>query len=95
MDISLAPRGAAEPQGQVVQGGGQLPGDRGVDCRAMPGSWQAWPAHGCLLPDMLVVAAEGLLDVEQEDKQLGLLQMGLLACTLEQLRGQQLRLVVM
>ena len=28
MDISLAPRGAAEPQGQVVQG--QLPGDRGV-----------------------------------------------------------------
>ena len=44
---------------------------------------------------MLVVAAEGLLDVEQEDKQLGLLQMGLLVCTLEQLRGQQLRLVVM
>jgi hypothetical protein len=36
---------------------------------------------------MLVVAAEGLLDVEQEDKQLGLLQMGLLAYTLEQLRG--------
>ena len=30
MDISLAPRGAAEPQGQVVQGGGQLSGDRGV-----------------------------------------------------------------
>ena len=30
LDISLAPRGAAEPQGQVVQGGGQLPGDRGV-----------------------------------------------------------------
>ena len=30
MDISLVPRGAAEPQGQVVQGGGQLPGDRGV-----------------------------------------------------------------
>ena len=30
MDISLAPRGAAEPQGQVVQRGGQLPGDRGV-----------------------------------------------------------------
>jgi len=44
---------------------------------------------------MLVVAAEGLLDVEQEDKQLGLLQMGPLACTLEELRGQQLRLVVM
>jgi hypothetical protein len=42
-----------------------------------------------------LTAAEGLLDVKQEDKQLGLLQMGLLACTLEQLRGQQLRLVVM
>jgi hypothetical protein len=39
---------------------------------------------------MLVIAAEGLLDVEPEDKQLGLL-----ACTLEQLRGQQQRLVVM
>ena len=93
MDTSLAPRGAAEPQGQVVQGGGQLPGDK--SCRARTGSWQAWPVHGCLLHDMLVVAAEGLLDVEQEDKQLGFLQMGLLACTLEQLRGQQLRLVVM
>ena len=88
MDISLAPRGVAEPQGQVVQGGGQLPGDK--RCRARPGSLQVWPAHGCLLPDMLVVAAEGLLDVEQEDKQLVLLQMGLLACTLKQLRGQQL-----
>ena len=31
MDISLVPRGAAEPQGQVVQGGGQLPGDIGVE----------------------------------------------------------------
>ena len=30
MAISLAPGGAAEPQGQVVQGGGKLPGDRGV-----------------------------------------------------------------
>jgi hypothetical protein len=30
MNISLAPRGAAEPQGEVVQGGGQLPGDGGV-----------------------------------------------------------------
>ena len=44
---------------------------------------------------MLVVAAEGLVDVEQENKQGGLLQMGLLAYMLEQLRGQQLRLVVM
>jgi hypothetical protein len=39
---------------------------------------------------MLVVAAEGLLYVEQEYKQYWLLQMGLLACTLEELRGQQL-----
>jgi hypothetical protein len=31
---------------------------------------------------MLVVAAEGLVDVEQEDTVLGLLQMGLLAGTL-------------
>ena len=30
MDVSLASRGAAEPQGQVVQGGGQLPGVPGV-----------------------------------------------------------------
>ena len=30
MDISLVPRDAAEPQGQVVQGGGQPPGHRGV-----------------------------------------------------------------
>ena len=44
---------------------------------------------------MLVVAAEGLVDVEQEVKVLGLLQIRLLAGTLEQLRGQQLRLVVM
>jgi hypothetical protein len=39
---------------------------------------------------MLEVAAEGLVDVEQENKVLGLLQMGLLAYMLEQLRGQQL-----
>ena len=52
-------------------------------------------APGCFRPDMLVVAAEGLVDVEQEDKVLWLLQMGLLAATLEQLRGQQLQLVVM
>ena len=44
---------------------------------------------------MLVVAAEGLVDVEQEVKVLGLLQIRLLAGTLEQLRGQQLQLVVM
>ena len=44
---------------------------------------------------MLDVAAEGLGDVEQEDKGVLLLQMGLLAYLLEQLRGQQLGLVVM
>ena len=44
---------------------------------------------------MLVVAAEGLVDVEQEGKVLGLLQTGFLAGTLKQLRGQQLLLVVM
>ena len=44
---------------------------------------------------MLVVASEGLVDVKQEDKALELLQMGLLTYMLEQLRGQQLRLVVM
>ena len=30
MDISAAQGGAAEPQRQVVQGGGQLPSDKGV-----------------------------------------------------------------
>ena len=93
MDISPAPGGAAEPQGQVVQGGGQLPSDRGVGQGRAAG--KPGQAPGCFLPDMLVVAAEGLVDVEQEDKVLGLLQMGHLAGTLEQLRGQQLRLVVM
>ena len=41
-DIFLAPRGAAEPQWQVVQGGGQLPGDRGV------GQGRAAGKHGPL-----------------------------------------------
>ena len=93
MDISLEPGGAAEPQGQVVQSGGQLLSVRGVGQGRAAG--RPGQAHGCFLPDMLVVAAKGLVDVEQEDKVLGLLQMGLFACTLEQLRGQQLRLVVM
>ena len=44
-------------------------------------------APGCFLHDMLEVAAVGQMDVEQEDKVLGLLQMGLLAYMLEQLRG--------
>ena len=43
-------------------------------------------APACLLPDMLVVATEGLVDVEQEGKVFGLLQVGLLAGTLKQLR---------
>ena len=92
MDISPVPGGAAEPQGQV-QGGGQLPSVRGVgqgQAAGKPGQ-----APGCFLLDMLVVAAEGLVDVEEEDKVLWVLQMGLLAYMLEQLRGQQLRLVVM
>ena len=93
MDISLAPGGAAEPQGQVVQGGGQLPSVRGVGQGRAAG--KPGQAPGCFLPDMLVVAAEGLVDVEKEDKVLGILQMRLLAYALEQLRGQQLRLVVM
>ena len=92
MDVFPAPGGAAEPQGQVVQGGGQLPSVRGVGQGRAAG--KPGQAPGCFLPDMLVVAAEGLVDVEQEDKVLGLLQMGLLAGTLEQLRGQQLLLVV-
>ena len=49
----------------------------------------------CWLSDMLVVAAKGLVDMEQEGKVLALLQMGLLARTLKQLRGQHLQLVVM
>ena len=49
--------------------------------QARPGSRLARPgqAPGRFLPDMLKVASEGLVDVEQEDKVWGLLQMGLLA----------------
>ena len=54
MDISAAPGGAAEPQGQVVQGGGQLPSDRGVGQGREAGKPGQAPA--CWLPDMLVVA---------------------------------------
>ena len=50
MDISLEPGGAAEPQGQVVQGGGQLPSVGGVgQGRAVSKPGQA---PGCFLPDM-------------------------------------------
>ena len=93
MGISAAPGGTAEPHGQVVKGAGHLPSDRGVGQGQTAGKPGQAPASW--LPDMLVVAAEGLADVEQEGKVLGLLQMGLLAGILEQLRGQQLQLVVM
>ena len=73
MDISPAPGGAAEPQGQVVQGVGQLPSVRGVGQGRAAG--KPGQAPGCFQPVMLVVAAEGLVDVEQEYKVLGLLQM--------------------
>ena len=101
MDISAAPGGATEPQGQVVQGGGQLPSDKGVghgQAAGKPGqasNKNIKKASACWLPDMLVVATEGLLDVEQEGKVLGLLKMVLLAGTLKQLRWQQLHLVGM
>ena len=88
MDISPAPRGAAESQGQVVQGGTQIPSVRGLEQGRESG--KPGQAPGCFLPDMLVVAAQGLVDVEQEVKVLGLLKIGLLAYMLEQLRGQQL-----
>ena len=54
MGISAAPGGAAEPQGQVVQGGGQLPSDRGVGQGRAAG--KPCQAQACWLPDMLVVA---------------------------------------
>ena len=69
MNISAAPGGAAEPQGQVVQGGGQLPGDRGVGQGRAAGKPGQAPA--CWLPDMLLVAAEGLVSMEQEGNVLG------------------------
>ena len=71
MDISPAPGGAAEPHGQVVQGDGQLPGVRGVGQGRAAG--KPGQAPGCFLPDMLVEAAEGLVDVEPEDRVLVLL----------------------
>ena len=43
----------------------------------------------------LVVATEELVDMEQEGNMCGLLQVELLAGKLNQLRGHQLRLVVM
>ena len=64
MDISAAQGGAAESQGQVVRGGGQLPSNRGVGQGRAAGKPGQAPA--CWLPDILVVAAEGLVDVEQE-----------------------------
>ena len=55
MYISPAPGGAAEPQGQVVRGGGQLPSVRGVGQGRAAG--EPGQAPGCFLPDMLEVAA--------------------------------------
>ena len=63
LDISQAPEGASEPQGQVFQGDGQLHSVRGVgqgQAAGKPGQ-----APGCFLPDMIGVAADGLVDVEQ------------------------------
>ena len=93
MDLSAAPGGAAEPQKQIVQGGGQLPSDRGVGQGRVAGKPGQAPA--CWLPDILLVAAEGLVEVEHEGKVLWLLQMGLFAGTLKRFRGQHLQLVVM
>ena len=69
MDISVTPGGAAEPQGQVVQGGGKLPSERGVEQGRAAGKPDQAPA--CWLPDMLLVAAEGLVSMEQEGNVLG------------------------
>ena len=55
MEISLAPGGDAESQGQVVRGGGQLPGVRCVGQGRAAGKPSQAPS--CFLPDMLVVAA--------------------------------------
>ena len=54
MDFSAAPGGAADPQGQVVQSGGQLPSERGVGQGRAAGKPGQAPA--CWLPDMLVVS---------------------------------------
>ena len=62
---TLVPVGAAEPQGQVVEGGGQLPCDRGVGQGRVAG--KPCQAPSCLLLNMLVTAAEGLVYVEQEE----------------------------
>ena len=71
MNISGRQEVLLSPQGQVVQGGGQLPSDRGVGQGRAAGKPGQAPA--CWLPEMLAVAAEGLVDVEQEGKEFGLL----------------------
>ena len=48
MDIFPAPVGAAEPQGQVVQGGRQLPDVRGVGQGRAAGKPGQAPAASCL-----------------------------------------------
>ena len=52
-------------------------------------------AYPNVIVTMLVVATEELVDMEQEGNMCGLLQVELLAGKLNQLRGHQLRLVVM
>ena len=58
MGISPAPGEAPEPKGQVVQGGGQLPGVRGV--RQGRAAGKPVPAPGSFLPDMLVARGQSV-----------------------------------
>ena len=81
MYICAAPGGAAEPKDNLSRVVANYPGVGQGRAAGKPGQPPA-----CWLPDMLVVAAEGLVDVEQEGRVLGLLQMELLAGTLKQLR---------
>ena len=57
MDISLELRGAAEPQGQVVKGGGQLPGERGVGQGRAAGKPGPLTAACCLTQGQIFVRA--------------------------------------
>ena len=54
------PGGAAELQGQVVQGGGQLPSVKGLGQGRAAG--EPGQAPSCFLPDMLVVVAAAAVD---------------------------------
>ena len=77
MDISPEPGGAAEPKDKLS---GWWPTPQCLGAGQGLAAGKPGQAPGCFfLLDMLVVAAEGLVDLEQEDKVLGILQMGLLA----------------